>query len=186
MARGQAERLVPLLEEVLGNAKVGWGELTAIGVCVGPGNFTGIRIAVAAARGLSLSVGVPAIGIPLLDTFVAQSGPVLALADARQDRVYAQVFRNEIPQADIELTDMKKLALAAPQPDWTVIGHRAEEAAALLSAQAWEARERVDLLRLAHLVEMRIADGRLERAAPLYVRPADAAPSSEPVPEMLD
>ncbi len=50
MKRGQAERLFPMLEEVLREGGVVWGELDAIGVGVGPGNFTGIRIAVSAAR----------------------------------------------------------------------------------------------------------------------------------------
>ena len=50
MARGQAERLFPLLEALLSQAGVTWRDLSAIGVGTGPGNFTGIRIAVAAAR----------------------------------------------------------------------------------------------------------------------------------------
>ncbi|MEC9312383.1 MAG: tRNA (adenosine(37)-N6)-threonylcarbamoyltransferase complex dimerization subunit type 1 TsaB, partial [Pseudomonadota bacterium] len=45
MTRGQAERLMPLLEEVLATGGATWADLDAIGVGVGPGNFTGIRIA---------------------------------------------------------------------------------------------------------------------------------------------
>lgn len=63
MARGQAERLMPLLEEVLSEAGLSWHDLDAIGVGTGPGNFTGIRVAVAAARGLSLALRIPAIGV---------------------------------------------------------------------------------------------------------------------------
>jgi len=48
MARGQAERLMPLLEEVLAEAGLGWHDLDALAVGIGPGNFTGIRIAVSA------------------------------------------------------------------------------------------------------------------------------------------
>jgi len=51
MGRGQAERLMPLLEEVLESGGVTWRKLARIGVGTGPGNFTGIRISVAAARG---------------------------------------------------------------------------------------------------------------------------------------
>ncbi|PJE34371.1 tRNA (adenosine(37)-N6)-threonylcarbamoyltransferase complex dimerization subunit type 1 TsaB, partial [Pseudooceanicola lipolyticus] len=54
MSRGQAERLLPLLEDMLDRAGLGWRDLDAIGVGTGPGNFTGIRIAVSAARGLAL------------------------------------------------------------------------------------------------------------------------------------
>ena len=63
MTKGQAERLMPLIEEMLAGAGTGWRDLSLIGVGTGPGNFTGIRISVAAARGLALSLGIPAIGI---------------------------------------------------------------------------------------------------------------------------
>ena len=63
MAKGQAERLVPLLEEMLAGEGVGWADIGVIAVGVGPGNFTGIRIAVALARGLALGLGVPAVGV---------------------------------------------------------------------------------------------------------------------------
>jgi hypothetical protein len=52
MDKGQAERLMPLLEEVLAEAGLDWHDLAAVAVGTGPGNFTGVRIAVAAARGL--------------------------------------------------------------------------------------------------------------------------------------
>ena len=62
MARGQAEHLMPMLEEVLAAQGLTWADLDAIGVGTGPGNFTGIRISVAAARGLALGLGIPAVG----------------------------------------------------------------------------------------------------------------------------
>ena len=67
MGRGQAERLMPLLEEMLADAGAAWRDLARIGVGVGPGNFTGIRISVSAARGLALALGVPAIGVTTFD-----------------------------------------------------------------------------------------------------------------------
>ncbi|MDP5360876.1 MAG: tRNA (adenosine(37)-N6)-threonylcarbamoyltransferase complex dimerization subunit type 1 TsaB, partial [Paracoccaceae bacterium] len=63
MAKGQAEHLMPMLEEMLRAAGLSWADLDGIGVGVGPGNFTGIRISLAAARGLSLGLGKPAIGV---------------------------------------------------------------------------------------------------------------------------
>ncbi|MDX5349471.1 MAG: tRNA (adenosine(37)-N6)-threonylcarbamoyltransferase complex dimerization subunit type 1 TsaB, partial [Paracoccaceae bacterium] len=63
MAKGQAERLMPMIEEQLAEAGLGFADLAVIGVGVGPGNFTGIRVAVAAARGLALALGIPAVGV---------------------------------------------------------------------------------------------------------------------------
>ena len=75
MAKGQAERLLPLLEGVLAEAGVSWHALDAIAVGTGPGNFTGIRLSVAAARGLAERA---AAGCPFLDE---QSAPRDALTD---------------------------------------------------------------------------------------------------------
>ena len=63
MSKGQAERLIPLLNEILDEAFLSWEDIHRIGVCTGPGNFTGIRISVSAARGLAFGLNIPAIGI---------------------------------------------------------------------------------------------------------------------------
>ena len=93
MAIGHAERLMPLIEELLAEAQINRFDLKAIGVGTGPGNFTGIRISVAAARGLALALKIPAIGVTSLEAlaFGAQS-PVVASVDARQNRIYCQTF----------------------------------------------------------------------------------------------
>ena len=61
MEKGQAERLMPMLEDVLAEGGLAWSDLKALAVGTGPGNFTGIRIAVSAARGLALGLGIPAV-----------------------------------------------------------------------------------------------------------------------------
>src|SRR5690606_33266093 len=70
MLRGQAERLMPMLEEMLAAQGIGWRDVAAFAVGTGPGNFTGLRVAVAAARGLALSTGRPAFGV---DGFAARA-----------------------------------------------------------------------------------------------------------------
>ena len=69
---------MPLLEDVLAEAGIGWRDLAAIGVGTGPGNFTGVRISVAAARGLALGLGIPAIGVTRL-----RGGGAMACRDRR-------------------------------------------------------------------------------------------------------
>ena len=63
MRKGQVENLFPILETLLKRKSVLWNELNAIAVGIGPGNFTGIRLSVSAARGLALNLGIPAIAI---------------------------------------------------------------------------------------------------------------------------
>ncbi|HCJ00028.1 MAG TPA: tRNA (adenosine(37)-N6)-threonylcarbamoyltransferase complex dimerization subunit type 1 TsaB, partial [Sulfitobacter sp.] len=84
MNKGQGERLLGLCAEVLASADVAYSDLTAIGVGIGPGNFTGIRIAVSAARGLALGLGVPAIGVSHLQALAfGHDGVVISSIDAR-------------------------------------------------------------------------------------------------------
>ncbi len=54
MGRGHAEHLFPMIDKVLARAGVGYEGVGRIAVCTGPGSFTGVRIGVAAARGIAL------------------------------------------------------------------------------------------------------------------------------------
>ena len=93
MVKGQAERLFPLCEKILTLANISWLNLDAIGVCIGPGNFTGVRVGVSAARGLSLSLKIPAIGISTLEAMALDSkSKASVIMDARQDKIYIQDF----------------------------------------------------------------------------------------------
>lgn len=93
MTRGQAERLFPLLEQVLADAGVDWHRLSAIGVGVGPGNFTGVRISVAAARGLALSLGIAAHGVSVTEAAAyGTPRPCRAVVPLRGDEVVWQDF----------------------------------------------------------------------------------------------
>ena len=76
MARGHSERLIPMVLEVMHEAGVGFAAVTQIAATVGPGSFTGVRIALAAARGLALARHVPLIGVTTLEVVagVAQQG----------------------------------------------------------------------------------------------------------------
>jgi len=77
---GQSETLFPSLAALLRDCGANWSDLASVGVCTGPGFFNGIRIAIAAARGLAFALQIPAVG---LDRFAALSldvpGPALAV-----------------------------------------------------------------------------------------------------------
>ena len=63
MQKGQVENLFPILESLIEKKSISWHELDAIAVGIGPGNFTGIRLSVSAARGIALGLGIPAIAV---------------------------------------------------------------------------------------------------------------------------
>jgi len=99
MARGQAEQLLPMIEAVLDEAATPLAALDLIAVTVGPGAFTGLRIGIAAARGLALASGVAAIGITSFSAVAAavpaeaRAGRTLVVAlDSRRAEIYLQAF----------------------------------------------------------------------------------------------
>lgn len=181
MGRGQAERLMPLLEELLAGAGVTWGDLTAIGVGEGPGNFTGIRIAVAAARGLALGLKVPAIGVSTFDALREGADvPALASVAAPRGMVYLQAPGGE-PLGPLLPEDLPAEFSSSGQ---AVIGAEAEALAARTGGAIRPAAHPLAEA-IARAAARRLGtDASLPR--PLYVRPADAAPPRDAPPVLLD
>lgn len=156
MAKGQAERILELCSKVLSQTGLAYADLTAIGVGVGPGNFTGIRISVATARGLALSLGIPAIGITTLETIRAGRDHGTPCVPAPRDQGYVQ-HAAEVP----ELVAMADIVDAVLPPTPALVAER-----------------------IARLAAVAPANG--PPPAPLYVRPADAAPAGDTPPVILD
>lgn len=95
-----AERLLPLVERLL--AEAGWAKssLDRLGVGVGPGSFTGLRVGIALAEGLSVGLDRPLIGVGSLwamafGALTEGAGPCCALLDARRDELFAAVYDQE-------------------------------------------------------------------------------------------
>jgi tRNA threonylcarbamoyladenosine biosynthesis protein TsaB len=181
MAKGQAERLFTQLEEMLCTAGAVWRDFDALAVGTGPGNFTGVRIAVSAARGLALSLGIPAHGVSALEALAyGQELPVLASVDGRQGRVYLQRFGKA--QEPAILADLAKLPDDLAAKGLRVVGYAADDIARRLDAVA--ARACAPLAVAIARVAAKRARPQI-RPAPLYLRPADAAPSRDLPPVIL-
>jgi tRNA threonylcarbamoyl adenosine modification protein YeaZ len=156
MATGQAEALVPLLAETLAAGNATFADLDAIGVGTGPGNFTGVRIAVSTARGLALALDRPAIGVTTFEALAfALQRPVTVSIPAPRGQVHRQTFTTAGPLAP------ETTAGEAPHPD----------PAALVTAIATLAGER--------------SASPQPRPAPFYLRGPDAAPPRDPAPTIL-
>jgi len=92
-----ARRLLGSVAAVMTAAGVRWNELDGVAVSQGPGSFTGLRIGMAAAKGLAMAAGLPLQAVPTLDGLAVQMPPVdlplCCLLDARKQQVYAARYR---------------------------------------------------------------------------------------------
>ena len=96
--RGQAQVLVPMVQDVLKNAALGFDDLTDIVVCNGPGTFTGIRIGLSAAKTFGMVVNVPVYGVGSMQalamsaTNAGLSKEMLVVVETRRQDFYVQRF----------------------------------------------------------------------------------------------
>lgn len=170
MDRGQAERLLPLLTEVLAEAGIGWGAVTRLAVGTGPGNFTGVRIAVAAARGLALGLGIPALGISRLEARAhGLPRPLVVIEDARRGEVWHQAF-DASGTGPAGVSPFSAVAISG-----AVTGDAAGPGA--LPPAMSLPRAMAEIAATRPLPQ--------PRPAPLYLRGADAAPPADQPPAIL-
>ena len=185
MQRGHAEALMPLIAQLMDAAKLEFSELDRIAVTTGPGSFTGLRVGIAAARGIALAAGKPAFGLSTLSAYAApliakdDSIPVMAVIDARHGQVYLQVFgvggRSIVLPRVAPIHEAVRLAPAGPV---RIVG-----SAAGLVAAAWPEGQPAPSLVEEHAAPEIDWVARLGAAAgipappkPLYLRAADAQP----------
>jgi tRNA threonylcarbamoyladenosine biosynthesis protein TsaB len=124
MARGHAEALIPLIAEVMKRAKLAFSDIGRVAVTTGPGSFTGLRVGIAAARGIALAAGKPALGVSTLSAYAAphldqdDAVTVIAAIDARHQHVYLQVFgpggRDVVTPRLAPISDAMRAAMEGP------------------------------------------------------------------------
>lgn len=177
-ARGHAEALLPLLAQVLADAGMHYRDLHLLAATTGPGVFTGVRVGLAAIRGLRLALGIPAVGIGTLPATAATAraagtqGPLAVVNDARRDEVYLQAFSAAgDPTDEAALLPVSEVMLHLIAP-LTIVG----TGAALVRAAASERGIHCALVGhpevgiVAEMAEAHYASGVLPPPRPLYVR----------------
>ena len=177
MARGHQERLAPLVAELMAEAGVGFDRLDRIGVTVGPGSFTGLRVGLAFAKGLGVALDRPVVGVGTLEALATETtGFAAAVIDARRDQVYVQAFRDgapvSAPQA-LGLADAAALLIdidpAGPQQ---LTGSGAALLASAFPNARSDDRRGADPVALARLAVKASPDDAPPR--PVYLRAPDA------------
>jgi tRNA threonylcarbamoyladenosine biosynthesis protein TsaB len=105
MARGHSERLAGMARDAVLESGGGFSAIDRIGVTVGPGSFTGLRVGLAFAQGLGAALDRPVVGLSSLDALAASVQPgqaVIALIDARRGQVYGRVWRDGVASGPAE------------------------------------------------------------------------------------
>jgi tRNA threonylcarbamoyl adenosine modification protein YeaZ len=150
----RADELAALVARALAQAGERPEALDAIAVATGPGGFTGARIAVALARGLSLACGTPAVGVSLFEAAAhGRTGGVAVTLPGGGRTLWTQIFVDGAPEGP-------------PRP-------------AAPGAVAHEFGPCGPLPLVAAAGALRLSAGAPDRPAPLYLRAPDAAPSAE-------
>jgi tRNA threonylcarbamoyladenosine biosynthesis protein TsaB len=140
MTRGHAEALIPLLGRVTAEARMLFRNFDRVVVTTGPGSFTGLRVGIAAARGIALAINKPAVGLSTLSAYAApylaedDTVPVVVAIDARHQHVYLEVFgpggRTIVTPRLAPLREAARAAAATPA---RIVGSAALAVAAALA-----------------------------------------------------
>ncbi len=184
MARGQAERLAVMVEEVMAQADLRFGDIDCIAATRGPGAFTGLRVGLAFARGLAIALDKPCIGVSTLEVLAAaasQQRIVAAISVAGSLFVAAYEGRAEVIapcKADVGTL------LETLDGPWSVTGPGAAEILALRPDWVHIQQNLPDPVVLAHLASHLDPAG--HKPTPLYLRGVDAKlPGGLSLPEPI-
>jgi tRNA threonylcarbamoyladenosine biosynthesis protein TsaB len=188
---GHASQLLPLAQQALEALSATFADVTRIGVGIGPGTFTGLRIGVATARALAQSTGAELAAVSTLDALAEPAGAterhVLAILDARRGEAFAAAYvggervAGPVAIAPEELPAFAERAGAGTGPaPWLAVGDGAIRFRDRLLPAADVPEDDSTLHRVSALAVCRLAKvaPTVDRDAllPEYVRPPDAVP----------
>jgi tRNA threonylcarbamoyladenosine biosynthesis protein TsaB len=195
-ANRHTEELMPAIAQMLAQAGLASSALRTVAVALGPGSFTGLRVGLAAAKGLALATGLTLLGVPTLDAVAyphqAQPAPVIAVLQAGRGRVYWAPYAHGpggwAAQEPARLSSIAELANAVVRPMIFAGEVSAADRETLIS---WAGRARANFLppalslrRAGYLAELgwrRFAIGEADDPAtlsPIYLQQPDGTPGT--------
>ena len=179
MVKGHSERIAGFARDAAAEAGVAFADLDRVGVTVGPGSFTGLRVGLAFAQGLAAALGRPVVGVSALDALAASAGEALevaALIDARRGQVYARFWRAGEPEGPAEALSLDAAAarISTMGADAVLVGTGAALFADIGSGRIVLPLDGPAPEALARLAAA--ADPASALARPLYLRAPDATP----------
>ncbi len=178
MSKGHSERLAGFARDAVAASGFGFADIDRIGVTVGPGSFTGLRVGMAFALGLGAALGRPVVGLSSLDALAASAGPgaTAALIDARRGQVYARIFTDGEPAGPAEALSLEVAGarIAELPAGATLVGSAAPLFRDLAPSAIVVPLSGPEPAALAGLTAQ--ADPETAPPRPLYLRAPDASP----------
>jgi tRNA threonylcarbamoyladenosine biosynthesis protein TsaB len=181
VSRGHGEVVMGMVKLVVDESQIGFADLDAIVVTEGPGSFTGIRVGLAAARGLGLALGIPVLGISTLLVHAAAAAAaarasqasIMVIIDSKRADLFVQHFSADLTAlGDPHLVSIDALAGEIGQAPVIVTG----DAAHLLQPLPPQAVAMpAGYPAISEVGRLALATGRRSPATPLYIRAPDAA-----------
>lgn len=184
IGKGHAEHVMAAIGGALEAAELTYGNLDALAVNVGPGSFTGIRVGVAAARGLALALKIPAIGVTALEALACETRrqfagrPVLAVIGTRPDHLCVAAYDAAGTPTGGPRAATLEATVGTLRPGMALCGNAAPivmQAAGLADIMPGPFAATADIAVYARLAAMKKPG---EPPRPLYLRAPEAAPQS--------
>lgn len=184
--RDQAALLVPMIEEVLAEAQIGFNDIDLIGCAKGPGSFTGLRIGLTTARVLALSLKIPLVGLSNLEVMARHydiAKPLLVVLETKRQDFYAQYFYEDFDTVRTQMSEpffasAETILQRAPKERFVVGGdclERFDEAVGvpLELLDNWIQPDPIIMAQMA-LEKYQAGEG-LDKVDPVYLRDADVS-----------
>lgn len=143
-------------EKFLNECGATWHNISAIGIVVGPGSFTGIRLGIAYAKGIGMGLNIPVVGISAFDLYLAATPDAFVAIDSGRGDFF--VAANGLPPQTMEIEELETKQMEWPR----TVGHKP-----------------FDLKLGVDIVKQKIARGDLEPVVPMYLRPSYAEQNQE-------
>lgn len=190
--RGHAERLLPMIAEVLEEAETVYHDITTLAVTIGPGSFTGVRVGLSTARALALGLDCPLLCLDSFTLLAKQAreagherllgeSPLAVLIDSRRQDVFLRSYASSgEPLGPPFSCTPEELAALLPGGNPWLIGDAAERVTTLPGLEGAEDRilssiRHCDARTLARWAGRPLARQQSLPAAPLYLRAPDVS-----------
>lgn len=189
-AHTHAERIVPLIDEAIREAGFAKSSLDLIACGIGPGSFTGVRVALATAKGIALALDRPLVGIGSLRAMAMgveeeqRKALVISLLDAKKGEVFVAVYDAEgvekVAPAHVARTALPELVAPHLAMGAIVVGEIAAELSlpesAIVRGYSSDLPDAAVIARLAKIRAQANDFDSLDELEPTYVRPPDIYP----------